>query len=304
VPPVLDIVKSTASAGIPPQGGYVEFTLDITNLSGPLDPVTLTSLVDDPFGDILDPANPEIVGTDCQAVTIQPGDTYTCKFTVFVPGGDVWSQARDVVSVEGVDDEGNPSNRPSDDEEVTVRPELGTGTPGYWKNRGKSSWYRPGQILLIGDFNANGVCDPWESCLEITHEAALWALDARNYNAGRDKRYNALRPLIASWLNLTINRNDFVCVEGQLNSLLNRLEGNLPPLPGNNPDEGGSALRGEVYPAAGVLDGYNNNGGSCAPDRDSLGPIPPRPAVTPTPVPPTPTPVPPTPGRQRRRLHR
>jgi len=288
LPPSLDVTKTVSSGIVRPGGGQVMFTIEATNTSVGADPITVTTISDAPYGDILDPANPNIVGTTCAATTIQVGATYTCEFTVDIPGGTVGDILTDVVTVGGTDDEGNPVDG-SDDAQIEISEELGTGTPGYWKNNGLDSWFDENGTLLIGDLNGNGVCDNGEKCIELTNVQALFLLDSLNYNDGQDKRYTLARSLVAAWLNVTVNNNDYDCIDPELFDAIMALQGNLPDVPGNAPDEGGSAWSGSTWsqfePLYQHLDEYNNTGLDCAPDRDDLDgnnppPPPPPPPAT------------------------
>ncbi len=114
--PVIDVQKTADPVIVFEPGGMVTFTVEVTNLSGPTDPVTITSLVDDIHGDL----NGQ--GTCSVPQTIQPGDTYTCAFPAMVQGvaGD---SETDTVTASGTDDEGNPVSD-SDDATVEVRGAL------------------------------------------------------------------------------------------------------------------------------------------------------------------------------------
>jgi uncharacterized repeat protein (TIGR01451 family) len=267
--PTIAITKTAGSVSVPPSGGYVEFTVAVKNTSG--EEFTITSIVDDVYGGILDPSNPNIVGTTCARVTIQPDDTYTCVFTVFVAGGYVGEVLTDEVIVTGEDDEGNEAED-SDTADVTVAEGDGVGTPGYWKNQG--SVLIPSTVL-IGDWNQNGTCDAWESCIELTKEQALYLLESSNYNDGKDKRYTLARSLVAAWLNVSVADNDFVCIEAAINDGIAWLyKYDLPPIPGDHPMEGNKPIKGKTWSRTGepiylALDAYNNTGGGCAIDRDS-----------------------------------
>ncbi|MBW2531547.1 MAG: hypothetical protein JRI55_08700 [Deltaproteobacteria bacterium] len=72
VPPTASLNKTVLSM-------VVTYELTVTNDST-VDDVTLDSLVDDQFGDLLDPANPDIVGTTCASTTIAVGGSYSCTF--------------------------------------------------------------------------------------------------------------------------------------------------------------------------------------------------------------------------------
>ena len=106
--PNISISKTPAPASLPEPGGQVTFTLAITNNST-VEAVTVTSLVDDPFGDVLDDAgNPAISGSTCTAATIPAGSSITCSFKASVigqPGSHV-----DTVTVKGEDDDGNEAS--------------------------------------------------------------------------------------------------------------------------------------------------------------------------------------------------
>ena len=56
--PDIEIVKSVTPASLPQPGGAFTYDLLITN-PGPID-VEITSLVDDVYGDLGDPANPDV----------------------------------------------------------------------------------------------------------------------------------------------------------------------------------------------------------------------------------------------------
>ena len=118
VAPLIEVTKTANPETLPEPGGPVEFTVQVKNTSVSTDPVTITSLVDDPDGD--GPAEPiDLDGKGSCDVpqTIQPGDTYTCKFTRTISGnaGDVKT---DVVTASGHDDDGHEV---SDDDDATVR---------------------------------------------------------------------------------------------------------------------------------------------------------------------------------------
>jgi hypothetical protein len=85
-------------------GGSVVYTVSIDNTS-PVDTVTLSSLDDDPYGDITQVAG-DITATTCSLlpqVVLPPAANYTCEFTATVNGG-VGTLVIDTVSVAGVDD--------------------------------------------------------------------------------------------------------------------------------------------------------------------------------------------------------
>jgi uncharacterized repeat protein (TIGR01451 family) len=117
VAPSIDVTKTADPTSVPEPGGPVQFTVEVKNTSVSTDPVTITSLVDDPDG--AGPASPIDLngrGTCSVPQTIQPGETYTCKFTRPITGnaGDVKT---DVVTASGHDDDGHEV---SDHDDATV----------------------------------------------------------------------------------------------------------------------------------------------------------------------------------------
>lgn len=130
VPPRLEVAKSAEPTSLPEPGGPVTYTVWVTNHSEPSDPLTLTSLQDSPYGDLTDAESAAVSNSTCQLVTIQPGDTYECTFTVQVQvvGG---SNVVDTATAEGADDEGNEVQA-SDHATVTITalpPDTGAGVP-------------------------------------------------------------------------------------------------------------------------------------------------------------------------------
>jgi hypothetical protein len=117
--PVLT-VRKTAPATVPEPGGSVVFSLELINDSSASDPVTITSIVDDPYGDLSDGGNPSLESTTCRVgQTIQPGATYVCTFSASV-AGNAGSSETDVVTVVGTDDDDGPPVESSDDATVNI----------------------------------------------------------------------------------------------------------------------------------------------------------------------------------------
>jgi uncharacterized repeat protein (TIGR01451 family) len=122
-------------------GGPVQFTVDVKNASVSTDPVTITSLVDDPDG--AGPANPINLdgrGTCSVPQTIQPGETYTCTFTRPITGnaGDLKT---DVVTASGHDDDGHEV---SDHDDATVTITDVPSSLALEKSAGPTSVQAPG----------------------------------------------------------------------------------------------------------------------------------------------------------------
>ena len=118
IAPLIEVTKTANPETLPEPGGPVEFTVQVKNNSATTDPVTITSLVDDPDG--AGPAeaiNLNGKGSCSVPQVIQPGDTYTCKFTRTV-SGNAGDSKTDVVTASGHDDDGHEV---SDDDDATVR---------------------------------------------------------------------------------------------------------------------------------------------------------------------------------------
>jgi uncharacterized repeat protein (TIGR01451 family) len=119
IAPSIKVTKTANPETLPEPGGPVEFTVEVKNTSVSSDPVTITSLVDDPDG--AGPAEPiDLDGRgSCDAPqTIQPGNTYTCKFTRTI-GGNAGDVKTDVVTASGHDDDDHEV-RDSDDATVKI----------------------------------------------------------------------------------------------------------------------------------------------------------------------------------------
>ena len=71
---------------MPETGATVTFSVQVTNTSP--EAVTLTSLADSVFGDLLNGANPAITNNDCddQSTAIGIGGTFACSFDAVLTG--------------------------------------------------------------------------------------------------------------------------------------------------------------------------------------------------------------------------
>jgi hypothetical protein len=119
-PPSIDIVK-TGPATVAEGGEDVIFHFVITNTSGATDPVTVTSLVDDVYGDLTAAA---IAANGGNPIVLAPGATFSFDYN---PPGDLVLNAgaseTNVVTVQGHDDENTPV---SDTDDHTI---VGTDVP-------------------------------------------------------------------------------------------------------------------------------------------------------------------------------
>jgi hypothetical protein len=116
-PAVISVVKTADPGVVAAPGGDVAFTALISNAS-PVYSVTLSSLMDDPYGDVTDLANSDLLGSDCELATLPPRHCYRCTFTATVSGGP-GEVLTDTLVVSGTDGGGNPVYA-SDQASVTV----------------------------------------------------------------------------------------------------------------------------------------------------------------------------------------
>ena len=113
VAPTISIVKNGSST-VNEGGGVAAYTFTITNASAVTDPVTITSLNDDKFGNLLAEAQADNGGN---SIVIQPGATFTFDITrsLTLDGGEIHTNT---VTVTGKDDEGTTDSG-TDDHTVT-----------------------------------------------------------------------------------------------------------------------------------------------------------------------------------------
>jgi uncharacterized repeat protein (TIGR01451 family) len=119
VEPEITVVKTAVDELLEP-GGTVTYTVEVTNNSVSSDPVTLTELTDDIYGDLTDGANPLISNSTCALETVLVGTPpYSCTFDVdfFGNSGD---SVTDTVTVNGIDDEGTPAPEATDSHTVSI----------------------------------------------------------------------------------------------------------------------------------------------------------------------------------------
>lgn len=116
--PLIAVIKSANPESVVEPGASVVYTVRVTNNSVASDPVTLTGLVDNVYGNLVDAGNAAISNSTCSLVTIQPGNTYQCTFEAQVSGVG-GGQVTDIVTATGRDDEQNPAQA-SDDAVVTI----------------------------------------------------------------------------------------------------------------------------------------------------------------------------------------
>ena len=144
--PVIEVDKTPSPTTLPEPGGLVTFTVVVTNNSAPSDPVTITSLMDDVYGDIADAANPNLVSTSCVVPqVIASGGSYTCSFEAQVDGN-AGDTPTDVVAASGTEDEGNPATA-SGTATVPITDVPPTGTVD--KSASQTSVVEPGENVTF-----------------------------------------------------------------------------------------------------------------------------------------------------------
>jgi hypothetical protein len=128
LPPVISVAKVANPTTIKEPGGDILYSVTVTNNSAASDPVTLTSLTDDKYGNLTAAGNPAITASTCTLVTIQPKQAYACTFKAEVSGVS-GKTIVDTVTAIGADDDGDPAQA-SDDAKVTIvaePPDTGIG---------------------------------------------------------------------------------------------------------------------------------------------------------------------------------
>jgi hypothetical protein len=125
-PPVIDVTKTANPTSLDEPGGTVTFTVDVENDSSSA--ATLTVLNDNVYGNLLDPANPNITNNTCAnnlphllaATDGNPGtgqDFFSCSFDAQVTGN-AGSIHTDIVTATATNDAGESTD--TDDATVTI----------------------------------------------------------------------------------------------------------------------------------------------------------------------------------------
>jgi len=157
LPPSIYVGKGANPSAIRAPGGLVKFVFTILNTSAsPTDPVTITSIVDVPFGDLTNK-------TQCKLpVTLARGERISCVYTTEITGkkGEIFS---DTMTVTGEDDEGNVVTG-VDSAQVTIIGDAEPPQPGdlrLVKTAIPSLVYEPGGDVkygvLIDDVSETGL---------------------------------------------------------------------------------------------------------------------------------------------------
>jgi uncharacterized repeat protein (TIGR01451 family) len=236
--PGISVEKTVSPATVTP-GTAVTYEVTVTHTGN----VPLHNVV---LHDPLVTGCSQVIGT----LAVGESTTVTCSVVV-------WAPLTNVATATGEDPFGTPVTDDGSAQVILVA--SGTGTPGFWKNHPEVWPILDGQVL-IGDWNHNWTCDPDETCLPLTQEAALAALGTPPKG---DMTWNLGRPLVAAWLNVS-SGNDSSCIADVIDAATLWLIAH--PL-GSDVSGGDDAWR-EASGWAGTLDDYNN-GRLCAEHRDS-----------------------------------
>ncbi|MDQ3756627.1 MAG: DUF11 domain-containing protein [Actinomycetota bacterium] len=106
--PTISVAKSGTPTTVSEPGGNVSFGVVVTNNSS-VEPVTLTSLSDNPYGNVTQaaPTNPDVVSTTCSVPQpLAASGTYSCSFVARV-SGNAGSSHTDTVTASATDTAGN-----------------------------------------------------------------------------------------------------------------------------------------------------------------------------------------------------
>ena len=103
--PAITVTKAVNPLQVPTTGAPVVFTVEVTNDG--VEPLSLTALDDDIYGDIGDALNPLVDATTCSLPqSIGVSGTYSCTFDA-TPSGPAGATETDTVTATVSDDEGN-----------------------------------------------------------------------------------------------------------------------------------------------------------------------------------------------------
>jgi hypothetical protein len=119
------VTKTANPTQVNEPGGNVTFTVVVENTSS-TDGITITSLIDNPYGDITK-VQGDIKATTCSVPQFIPlkGTPYTCTFTAFV-SGNAGQTKTDIVTATATDDDGRPVPPAQDDATVRITDVLPT----------------------------------------------------------------------------------------------------------------------------------------------------------------------------------
>ena len=268
---------------VPPSGGYVEYTVSFQNNSSADSwqyPIIATQYLDSLKGELA--PNPFTYESDCYwwLPSLWPSQTWDCHYNVFISG----DTTRSVTDNSRTDNGQNFNDSASLN--VGITEGAGVGSTTYWATNQYAIDNLYQQVdsngdgtldsygIVIGDWNFNGRCDLYEiwwtrECIVLSSSQVSEILNTTNTGDGR---YDLLRTLIATWLNIR-SGNDYLCggIDIGINLGVMWL---YDYAPSGNPLYGGSPVSGQLWDDFSWnyywLEWFNETGGdNCAIDRDT-----------------------------------
>jgi len=278
--PVIDVDKSADPNELLTTGGLVTYTVVVTNLSAPADPVTIISVTDVVWSDVngngevdageegnLDYAT--LPGSDCGSLlgTLLPsGDSVSCTYTRWI-AGPAWLDPINTVTVTGEDDEASTD---TDSDTAQVNLAYMAWTPGFWKNHAKGKHNAWDYCLaydtdtLVGEVFTSEALNL--SLVRVTGRkisvlnqtfAELTLLDALRLRGG-DEIPGAIEILLRAATASLLN----ACYHESVGNQIGNPDDIFPVTSSNVIDGTNGALdsgdRGTIIGLAGVYDSYNN----------------------------------------------
>ncbi len=206
--PTISVVKTASPTSLPPSGGTVTYSVSVNNES--VEPVTLSSLIDDRFGNLDGQGTCDVT----PPVEIVVGGSYSCTFTKVITGTMAatggYTPHVNVVEACVAD---NELNEACGDDDATVTFTWRGRTPGYWKNHPRE-WNAPYTTsTLVQNVFAIPACLKPGTNLDLSKptgaDTLLQALSYQGGNTILGKAQIMLRAAVAALLNEAEFGNDF-----------------------------------------------------------------------------------------------
>ena len=117
----ITVIKTATPTVVPEPGAEVTYDVQVTN-DAEFESVTITTVLDNIYGDLADPSNPNVTMNTCPGlagVTLGPGGMTSCSFKAFV-AGDAGDVITDIVEVCSTQDSTGAVVCGDDDADVTI----------------------------------------------------------------------------------------------------------------------------------------------------------------------------------------
>ncbi len=117
----ITVEKTASPTTVPEPGAEVTYNVQVTN-DAAFESVTITTVIDDIYGDLTDASNPNVTMNTCPSlvgVTLGPGGMAMCSFKAFV-AGDATDVITDIVEVCSTQDSTGVAVCDDDDASVTI----------------------------------------------------------------------------------------------------------------------------------------------------------------------------------------